>query len=183
MIVALDARYDDSLALGTAAAVVFAGWGDSHPVAEVTEVIANIQPYVPGEFYRRELPGLLAVLGKIREPLDVIVIDGYVCLNEKPALGQHLFERLGGRIPVIGVAKSRFAGAAAREVFRGKSKSPLFVTAAGIDPRDAAERIRAMHGPHRIPTLLKRVDQLARGIAEPDEARMTSRQRGRTKHE
>lgn len=35
--------------------------------------------------------------------------------------------------------------------------------AAGTDPAAAAEKIRAMHGPHRVPALLKRVDLLARG--------------------
>jgi deoxyribonuclease V len=28
-----------------------------------------------------------------------------------------------------------------------------------------------MHGPHRVPTLLKRADQLARGHATPDPAK------------
>jgi deoxyribonuclease V len=165
MIAALDAHYDDRRAVGTAAAVIFSRWEDPYPAAEVTEVIQDIQPYLPGEFYRRELPGLMAVLRKIREPLDAIVIDGYVSLNEKPALGWHLFDRLSGKVPVIGVAKSPFHSARAHQVFRGKSGTPLYVTALGVDPGEAAERIRTMHGPHRIPTLLKRVDQLARGAA------------------
>jgi len=38
------------------------------------------------------------------------------------------------------------------------------VTAAGCDPLAAAERIAAMHGPHRIPDLLRQADRLARGI-------------------
>ncbi|PKN30756.1 MAG: endonuclease V, partial [Deltaproteobacteria bacterium HGW-Deltaproteobacteria-21] len=48
------------------------------------------------------------------------------------------------------------------EVFRGRSKSPLYVTAAGMDPSEAAGHIRSMHGGHRIPTLLKQVDRLSR---------------------
>jgi deoxyribonuclease V len=163
MLAALDVQYDDTRSLGTAAAVLFARWDDMAAATEYTAVVENIQPYVPGEFFRRELPCLLAVLGKISEPLEALVVDGYVRLNEKPGLGRHLSEHLPPGTPVIGVAKTRFHSAAAVEVLRGDSKSPLFVTSIGIDPQEAADRIRRMHGPHRIPTLLKRADQLAKG--------------------
>ena len=78
-------------------------------------------------------------------------------------MGAHLYSALGKRASVIGVAKTRYAGAThAIPVLRGGSKSPLFVTVIGMPASDAAERIEQMHGPHRIPTLLKLVDQLAR---------------------
>ena len=63
---------------------------------------------------------------------------------------------------MIGVAKTAFAGAPAVPVVRGDSARPLYVTAAGLDPQLAARHLAAMHGPHRLPTLLKRVDTLAR---------------------
>ena len=40
----------------------------------------------------------------------------------------------------------------------------------------AAELVRGMHGPHRLPTLLKRADQLARGHATPDPVKVLSGQ-------
>jgi deoxyribonuclease V len=40
-----------------------------------------------------------------------------------------------------------------------------------MNSHEAAEFIRGMHGPHRLPTLLKRADQLARGHAAPDPAK------------
>jgi len=162
MIVALDVQYDEIQSQATAAAVVFSQWTDEAPTAEYTSLVENIQPYIPGEFFRRELPCLLAVIQKIQEPITTLVIDGYVRLGEKPGLGQHLFEHLQQKIPVIGVAKTRFHSAIPVEVFRG-SKSPLFVTAIGIALQEAADCVRTMHGPYRIPTLLKRVDLLARG--------------------
>jgi deoxyribonuclease V len=61
------------------------------------------------------------------------------------------------------VAKSKYKGASGIEVFRGRSSRPLDVTAAGMDPGAAAERIRRMRGAYRLPTLLKYVDRLARG--------------------
>ena len=117
---------------------------------------------IPGAFFRRELPCLLAVIAKIETPLDALVVDGYVQLNDKEGLGQHLYERLSRRVPVIGVAKTRFQGASGAEVLRGSSRSPLYVTAVGIDRGEAATCIMRMHGSHRIPTLLKRADRLAR---------------------
>jgi deoxyribonuclease V len=47
---------------------------------------------------------------------------------------------------------------------RGKSKIPLFVSAAGLSVRQAAEHVYSMGGPYRIPTLLKRVDLLSKTL-------------------
>lgn len=162
-IVCVDVDYRGEIAV--AAGVWFQGWSASEGTAEVVTTLGEVAPYRPGELFRRELPGLLAVL--TRGPAaDVVVVDGYVWLGPgRPGLGAHLFAALGNRI-VVGVAKSRFAGATdAVPVYRGSSRSPLYVTAAGVLAADAAAWIAAMHGPYRIPTLLKRVDQLARRAA------------------
>jgi deoxyribonuclease V len=90
-------------------------------------------------------------------------MDGYVWLGgvDKPGLGAHLYQALGGRTTVVGVAKTRFQEAGmACEVFRRKSNRPLFITAAGMSPDCARGHVRSMHGPYRIPTLLKHVDEL-----------------------
>jgi deoxyribonuclease V len=63
---------------------------------------------------------------------------------------------------VIGVAKSLFPGAPATPLLRGDSQRPLYVSATGVDLASAADNIRRMHGPHRLPTLLKQVDGLCR---------------------
>ena len=104
---------------------------------------------------------MLAALERM-PPLDIVIVDGYVWLGpDRPGLGWHLHAARGG--VVVGVAKTRFDGATAREVIRGGSTRPLFVTAIGIDPALAAEHVRQMHGDHRIPTLLGLADSLARG--------------------
>lgn len=162
MLAALDVQYDDAQSRGTGAALVFERWEAAISSAEYLADFANIQPYVSGEFFRRELPCLLALIALIREPVSILIIDGYAQLGDKPGLGQVLWENLGKQIPVVGVAKSRFQSAHAAEVTRGSSESPLFVTAVGIDVAYAATNVRRMHGSHRIPTLLKRVDKLAR---------------------
>jgi deoxyribonuclease V len=163
LIACVDVDYRDHHAI--AACVLFRDWLDSEPVAEWTQHIAPVAPYEPGQFYRRELPCLVAVLAPRRDEVQILIVDGYVWLRDEhsPGLGAHLYEALGRRIPVIGVAKTCFQSAGvAKAVVRGGSKRPLFVTAVGLDVITAAACIRRMHGNHRIPTLLKRVDQCCR---------------------
>jgi deoxyribonuclease V len=159
----VDVDYRDQGAV--AACVLFRDWTDAASAARVVERLDRVEPYEPGGFYKRELPCLQAVLCKVGVPVDLVIIDGYVWLSERqtPGLGGHLFEALGRRIPVVGVAKTRFRSATlAREVLRGDSDRPLYVTAAGIDAEEVCRHVRDMHGPFRLPTLLREVDQLCR---------------------
>lgn len=166
MLVAVDVSYRTEGAV--AGCVLFHSWSDPTETGVHVARIADVASYEPGAFYRRELPCLLAVLGEVQAQLEVIVIDGYVWLSEdhRPGLGAHLFEALGSRTAIVGVAKTGFAGSRfAVPVLRGSSGRALFVTAAGVEPAVAAGWISAMHGAHRIPTLLKRADRLCREAA------------------
>ncbi len=163
MIACVDVYYKGSGAV--AACILFRDWADESSIKQIIEHIEEVKPYEPGRFYMRELPCLLCVLDRARDPLDTVVIDGYVWLADKgsPGLGAYLYKALGESIPIIGVAKSRYKGGKmAQRIFRGRSKRPLYITAAGIDPGIAADYISIMHGKYRIPTLLKEVDQLCR---------------------
>ncbi|THF71355.1 endonuclease V [Deinococcus sp. Arct2-2] len=158
----VDYREDGS---ARTAALLFENWGDAQETEVRLHTVPQTAPYVPGAFYKRELPCLLPVLEPLAPQLAAVVIDGYVTLDaqESPGLGWHLFDALGGAVPVIGVAKTAFRGSAhAQAVQRGSAIRPLYVTAAGIDVLDAAEHLRQMAGPHRIPTLLGRVDRACR---------------------
>ena len=164
MIAAFDVYYfEDNSA--SAAVVLFSDYADSEPSASLAQILPKAADYMPGEFYRRELPCILSLLRQIKVSPDELIIDGYVMLGHKHGLGQHLFKSLDEKIPVIGVAKSKFVGVKAVEVYRGKGKKPLYITSAGMDLQEASEKIRTMHGAHRIPTLLKHVDLLARDNA------------------
>lgn len=148
-----------------AACVVFRAWEDEAEAAHFVDRGPPAEPYVPGEFYRRELPALLRVLALVPDPLTTVIIDGYVWLagEDRPGLGAHLYEALERRVPVIGVAKTAFhASRLAVPVLRGASQRPLLVTSVGVDVQAAAASIQHMHGPSRLPTLLKRVDRLCR---------------------
>lgn len=163
MHVCLDVAYEEDQA--RAAAVAFADWQDGAPSATYVAIIGAAAPYVSGQFFERELPCLLAVLEKLDAPPETVVIDGYVRLDDagRPGLGMHLHRRLGGQTAVIGVAKSPFAGLTCTAVLRGGSQRPLHITAAGMPEREAAERIAQMHGPRRLPTMIRLADRLSRG--------------------
>jgi deoxyribonuclease V len=169
MIGLVDVGYDDSNGRARAGLVVARSWTDADPLREAVVVVEGLAPYQPGEFYRRVLPPLLAVLRARPELPTVVVVDGFVWLDGegKAGLGAHLHRALDGKVAVVGVAKTWFQGAGAvREVHRGNSKRPLFVSAVGIELDPAADAVRAMAGSYRVPSLIRRADQLSRG-AEP----------------
>lgn len=161
MIVCLDVDY--RAASVVTACVGFVEWTDATAARE--HVVRSASPtaaYEPGRFFERELPYLRAALASFGETIELAIVDGYVWLADGVrGLGAHLHDAIG--VPVVGVAKTAYAGSSAIAITRGESTSPLFVTAVGIDAKTAADQVVAMHGPFRIPTLLKRADSLARG--------------------
>jgi deoxyribonuclease V len=165
MMACIDVYYYDDHAL--TACILFNNWTDSIPAAQIHATSSEIAPYIPGQFYLRELPCILKLLNLVTEDLEIILVDGYVWLEDyqSPGLGAYLYERLNEKTSVIGIAKNRYKQSkVASEVIRGKSKKPLYVTAIGIDQDIAANYIAKMHGEFRIPTLLKKVDQISKNI-------------------
>jgi len=165
MLACVDVDYRGDEGPAVASCVVTEDWDSSESREEHVAVIPRVAPYTPGQFYQRELPCILLVLEKVQTPLDAILVDGHVWLDDEgtPGLGAHLYGALEEQIPVIGIAKNPFGDShGQRRVLRGQSHKPLFVTAAGIDVDVAAESVRRMHGAHRIPSLLTWADQLCR---------------------
>ncbi len=157
---------------GARAACVLAGsWEAESPDSTCVQDIETVQPYEPGNFYRRELPCLVSVLRLLPSLPETIVVDGYVWLSsvDRPGLGARLYEALGRGTPVVGIAKTAFAGvescAGVVRVFRGGSRNPLYVTAVGIEPEVAARCVRDMAGKHRIPKMMRIADRLSRSGA------------------
>ena len=158
-IVCLDVDYrDDHACTGW---VLFQEWTDPVPLGEGRVRSEGVAAYEAGAFYRRELPALLAAL-EVVGPVDGVVVDGFCWLGpDRPGLGAHLHEALGRRGWVVGVAKRPFHDLPGLQAVRANTR-PLWVTACGYEPADAVRAVESMHGPFRIPTLLKRADQLAR---------------------
>ncbi|SEC88383.1 Endonuclease V [Tenacibaculum sp. MAR_2009_124] len=145
----------------------FNTWTASEEVNSYYEILNGIDDYVPGEFYKRELPCILSLLNKIDlTKCEAIIVDGFVVLDdqEKLGLGGYLYDKLQKKIPIIGVAKNNFHNLKLHKkaILRGDSQKPLYVTSKGIDLDIAADKIKNMHGEYRIPTLLKKVDSLGR---------------------
>ena len=162
MMCCLDVDYRSTSVV--AAGVCFTDWNAEFSFREYS-IQSHRAPeaYEAGNFYRRELPYLLAVLGQLQEQPTTILVDGFVSLGiEHPGLGAHLYEALEHKTPVIGVAKTRFAGDDWSErVLRGESVRPIYVTAIGMDLGLAATRIKEMPGSGRIPLPLAFADRAA----------------------
>jgi deoxyribonuclease V len=144
MFAAADVHYPPSG--GARAALVLASDATfSTIVFEKTVFSEHVAPYQAGEFYRRELPPLRAVLASV-DDVDLLVVDGYVTLDPDGRRGLGAYAHAEFAVPVIGVAKTRFAPAVhAIPVFRGSATRPLFVTSAGVRPSPAGGWRRRLH--------------------------------------
>jgi deoxyribonuclease V len=164
-ILAVDVAYFQERA--SVAGVLFGNWQDAKSAREFVLETETPAQYQPGQFYRRELPCILRLLEEYDLHPEYLLVDGFVFLDgrKEPGLGWHLYQALGRKVAVIGVAKSAFKGIGSEyQVHRGGSAKALYVTAAGVEVEAAQAFILAMHGQHRIPTLLKRVDELSRRL-------------------
>ena len=164
MLVSVDVDYRPDATV--AACVLFRDWGDAAEAAHFVDRGPPAEAYVPGEFYRRELPALLRVLARCLDPLTTVIIDGYVWLggDERPGPGRAPVR--GARAKrarhrrgedVVSLQPGRGAGAARRQ-----PAAPAGHRSGGGRPGRRPRCIQRMHGPSRLPTLLKRVDRLCR---------------------
>jgi deoxyribonuclease V len=165
MILAFDTYYFDGKA--KTVCLEFEKWDENKNFTIHSEIIENVEEYIPGAFYRRELPCIVSLLTKIGlNDIEAIVVDSFVYLDDekKFGLGAHLYEKLNKVIPVIGVAKTNFATVEEHKMglWRGESKKPLYISAIGLELEDAFQKIESMHGEFRIPTLLKELDRLTK---------------------
>ena len=160
MIIATDIHYKETYA--KAVCVAF-DWEDTAPEKIYTATIAEVEPYVPGEFYKRELPCILKVLEQVDlKSIEAIIVDGHVFVhnNKKYGLGAYLWEALNKKVPIIGVAKKSFIDTeeVSTPILRGLSEKPLYVSCIGIAKEVVLEKINLLHGEHRMPTILKLLD-------------------------
>lgn len=152
-------------AQANAAAATFDDWEAAEATKTYVSRIDHVEKAVRGELDLRELPCVMQLLREHKLEPELIVIDGFVHLDvdETPGLGQHLYQALGGGVPVVGVSKKSLPGLPAQfEVFREDETPPLVITCAGINIGAAKARVRAMHGRKRVPTLIKLVARLAK---------------------
>ena len=170
-IIAIDTFYysdKDAYSVG----VLFNNWQDSKPQSIVSCHTTDFAPYIPGEFYKRELPCILDLLSIVNlNEINTILLDGFVKLpDNKDGLGMHLWKKLGNiKISIVGLAKSKFKDCEkiALPVFRGNCISPMWVnTNQIISNEEAVSRIKQMHGNYRMPDLLKVLDRETKKFKE-----------------
>jgi deoxyribonuclease V len=165
MILAIDVHYKETTA--KAVGVLLQNWTDAVAQRYIIKYINEVEEYVPGSFYKRELPCILEIVKDIDlRSLSYIIIDGFVVLDDsgKPGLGVYVYESVQSQVPEIGVAKTNFHQNEQHviPVLRGESTRPLYVTAVGTDLQQAAEHIKSMHGEFRLPTVLKEMDRITK---------------------
>lgn len=123
MLLAVDVHYQANRA--HVAGVAFERWSSSRPQAVYCSAVKRAQAYVPGEFYKRELPGILRLIDDHELSPGTIIIDGHVYLDgvSQPGLGKHLYDALDGRARIVGVAKNALPGIGSHHaILRGKGK-------------------------------------------------------------
>ncbi len=160
----MDVYYEDNYAVS--AGILFDNLTSDECLLEQTITVENIEPYESGRFYKRELPCLIKLIDSLPELPSIFIVDSFVHLDndKKKGLGAYLYEYYQNKIPVIGVAKNDFKeNSSSEKVFRGESKKSLYITSIGIEQNVAADMIQKMHGDYRLPTLLKKVDNICRG--------------------
>jgi deoxyribonuclease V len=119
----VDISVDRIAKRGTGAVVVL-----SYPGLELVDV-AVVEtplafPYVPGLLSFRETPVLREAFRKIREPIDLLLVDGQGYAHPRRfGIACHLGLLLG--VPAIGVAKSRLIGEHAEPDVAARSRSSL----------------------------------------------------------
>lgn len=164
MVLAIDVHYKETYAKVVGALF---HWEDESLREIISVKIPEVEEYIPGQFYKRELPCILKLLQEINlNKIDVIIVDGHIFVsNEKKiGLGGYLYHSLNEKIPIIGVAKKHFhdTNKVSFPVFRGSSKNPLYISSIGINIDASIKKIQNMDGKYRIPTILKELDRLTK---------------------
>jgi len=155
---------------------IFNKWCDEHVSKFIYADVKVNSEYIPGEFYKRELPGILKLLEQVDlNEFDTIIVDGYVYLQERiskfehklrPGLGRHLYALIKEKYPkieIVGVAKTLYGEASDDGLeyglcYRGNSKKPLYITSTKRRGKNPNYLIERMAGNYRIPTIIKEVD-------------------------
>lgn len=164
MVVIIDADYNEETREGHVAGIVAKNILSEQEEYVITAFVTEIEDYIPGQFYRRELQSVDSIISQIEKgDIEMIVVDGYADSGtEEHALGTYVYEKYN--IPVIGIGKNKYDRCVLEnlEVYRGESKKPLYVTSKGMDNEQAKTLVKKMAGKFRIPYLVKYADNRAR---------------------
>ena len=163
MVVIIDVDYNNKNQ-GHAVGVIADNILSDKELGYVSAVVDNVGDYIAGQFYKRELGCVNAILSRLDlSDIDCIVVDGFADFGtDRYSLGSHVFFNYG--IPVIGIAKKWYPDCYIQntEVYRGTSKRALHVTSKGVELDKAKDLVMNMYGEYRLPYLTKLADSLCR---------------------
>ena len=164
--IALDTYYYEDIA--KTVGVIFNDWSDKKPLDIISSWTTQFDPYIPGEFWKRELPCIVNLLDLLNlDDFSIFIVDGFVdVLDEKlgitkPGLGRKLEEKYPDK-EVIGVAKSKFGKTEkiSAKIQRGPRGSRyLYVQACKMNNKEAGKIIYTMYGEYKLPEMLRILDK------------------------
>lgn len=180
-----------------AAVCVFA-FPELVPLERATRALPLAFPYIPGLLGFREVPAVLAALERLREPPDLLLVDGHGRAHPRRfGVACHVGVELD--LPAIGVGKSLLVGSCAepglrrgastRLVHDGEVVGRALRTRAGVRPvfvsvghrvdlARAAELVLACAPRFRLPEPIRAADALAGELPVRRSSAFGSRARG-----
>ena len=85
MILAIDVNYTPSYAKSVG---ILFEWQDEMPREIVLDEFDQVEEYISGEFYKRELPCILRILGRVDlGRVELIVVDGNIYADNQKRMG------------------------------------------------------------------------------------------------
>lgn len=57
-------------------------------LSRYSATVKPVHDYIPGELYRRELPGILKVYGRVKEKIGLAIVDGFVYRKRQKGVGR-----------------------------------------------------------------------------------------------
>ena len=95
----VDYRAEHALAAG----ILFDDWESDAMIQTFTAKIDGAAAYQSGQFYKRELPCLTQLIDQLPALPTVLIVDGYVYLDDqqKMGLGAYLWKHYGRQVPCL----------------------------------------------------------------------------------
>lgn len=160
MILSIDVDYRNDYAV--AVGIEFNDWNDKTPSNIYYSKCYEYGEYISGQFYKRELPCIKALINEHNLSPSLIIVNGYVYLEDnKPGLGYYVYDTYN--VPVIGIASKPYKNPIDKYIiYRGNSKTPIYISSVGMPIEEAKVKIRNMYGKYRMPYLIKLTDTKTR---------------------
>lgn len=155
--------------------VLFDSWDQDEPSMVIESWTTDFGPYIPGQFYLRELPPTMKLLEQVDiKEIGVLIVDGFLQVydSEVGRLEKGLGLRLGEILRIekkdlvlVGVAKTDYREQGERWKLaepwkRGPLGSkPLWVQVDGMRIPDLMHGLGQMKGNCRLPDMLRILDK------------------------